>query len=595
MKSFFNQFLFCFRFIYNFNKFYVVLSIFISILLSCLTNISVYLNRFLLDSLVKLDLSLIIIFFLTMCFLESAQSIIEISYSYYKHILDDKFNIYREEKLVDSISKLSLLEREHPGFVSEMRLWSLGSSKIYASYENSIEMIKALITTIISLVILFKGFWLLGVSILLCSFFKSFILFKVIDPLVHFNRELAKKRSISDYFSNLLKTRDAQKEILLYNSFSFFKKKWQDAKDELLTFSISILKINIKPTIVGDLVSFLSKICVYSTLTYLLLKKSISVGEFVSLTLAASLSEKNILNVVNGFKVIIEQSKYINDYFALIEKEEKNKLNVVEASEKHLEISHISIKNLTFLYPNQETPAISNLNLEISNGEKIAIIGDNAAGKSTLIKIILGLYNAPEGTVFYNDVDQTKTDLPYLWTKCGVVFQDFTKYKMSLRENISLGRSDITENIIKEIMKDFKMNKLLETKGIDVKLGDIYSESVELSGGEWQKIALSRLLCRKNNFIILDEPTSALDPLSEYEILNELIEMNKNNTTIIVTHRIGIASKVDRIIFMKNGSIIEEGSHFELLQLKGDYYDTWNKQIEWYANESRQLLTNMSL
>lgn len=582
MKLLFNQVLYCIRFVYNFNKTFVILSVFVGVVASFLANMTVYLNRYFLDSLVKLDLFLIIIFFSVICLLEAVQSVVELSYGYFKNIQDEKFNIYREEKLINNISKLSLQEREHPRFMSEMRLWSLGSSKIYASYENSIDIIQASITTIISLVIIFKGFWLIGFLILFYSLIKGFVQFKIIDPLVQFNRELAKKHSISDYFSSLLKTRDAQKEILLYKSFSFLKKKWLDAKFELLALSRAIFRINIKPTIISNLVSLLSKLCVYITLTYLLITKDISVGEFVSLTLTASLAEGNILTLMNGFKVMIEQSKYINDYLILIDKEEE--MNEAKNLEKHISINRISIKNLSFYYPNQVTPALSNFNLEINKGEKVAIIGDNAAGKSTLIKIILGLYKAPEGTIYYNDIDQTKTDLPFFWTKCGVIFQDFTKYKMSLRENITLGRQDISEYNIKKMLTNLKMNKFLETKGLDANLGDIYSDSVELSGGEWQKIALSRLLCGDTELTILDEPTSALDPLSEYEILNELIEINKDNTTIIVTHRIGIASKVDRIVYMKNGSIIEEGSHNELIEKRGEYHETWNKQIGWYAN-----------
>jgi len=246
----------------------------------------------------------------------------------------------------------------------------------------------------------------------------------------------------------------------------------------------------------------------------------------------------------------------------------------------------IEVIDLTFTYPNREEPALHKINLSIKKGEKIAIIGDNAAGKSTLIKLLLGLYQAPDNTIFYDGVEQKQLDVAGLWKSCGAIFQDFMKYKVSIQDNICLGNERKDDQELYHLLEHLNIQDFYRLKnGLSTKLGDIHEDSVDLSGGQWQRIALARLLHRNLDLMVLDEPTSALDPNSEVKVFDDILELAKDKTLFIISHRIGIGKKVDRIYYMRQGSIIEQGTHQQLMDAKGEYYRTWERQSEWYNSE----------
>ena len=236
-------------------------------------------------------------------------------------------------------------------------------------------------------------------------------------------------------------------------------------------------------------------------------------------------------------------------------------------SDKH-ERGIIRLENVSFKYPHSKEYALKGINLEIMHGEKIALVGENGSGKTTLIKILLGLYEPSEGKIHMPGEMQT-----------SAVFQDFKKYEMPLKENIAIS------NVMKSVDEE-RIRRICEKTGlvadINTKLGVKFG-GIDLSGGQWQRIAIARGLYKKHNLIVLDEPTAAIDPLEESAIYEQFKDIVKYNTAVLVTHRIGSAQIAVRIIVMSRGSIIDSGTHQELLKRCEEYSNMYYAQADLYC------------
>jgi ATP-binding cassette subfamily B protein len=244
----------------------------------------------------------------------------------------------------------------------------------------------------------------------------------------------------------------------------------------------------------------------------------------------------------------------------------------------------IIVKNASFTYPNAEKQALCNINITVKNGETVAIVGENGSGKSTLVRLLTGLYIPGEGDVYFGGANLKDIGYAHVFSQTSAVFQKYRCYQMTLGENITISqfdksRSDYNLDIIRE-MAGVSI-ETSETSGYDTMLSREFG-GIDLSGGEWQRIAIARGLYRTHSFIVLDEPTAAIDPFEETKIYNRFAEISKNNTAVIVTHRLGSVRLADRIIVLKNGGIAETGTHEELLAANGEYKKMYIAQRKWY-------------
>jgi ATP-binding cassette subfamily B protein len=248
----------------------------------------------------------------------------------------------------------------------------------------------------------------------------------------------------------------------------------------------------------------------------------------------------------------------------------------------------ISLRDVSFAYPKAEKKALNKVSLTIKNGETVAIVGENGSGKSTLIRLITGLYLPSEGSVAYGDISTGELVLSSLANNISAVFQKFCRYQMTLSENISISNvnRDICEEELDKVTGMAGLSKDDEcfTDGYNTMLSREF-DGVDLSGGEWQRIAIARAFYRKHQLIILDEPTAAIDPLEETRIYNRFAEISKDKTAIIVTHRLGSVKLADRIVVMKDGEVAEAGTHSELMDNNGEYARMYTSQSKWYSND----------
>ncbi|MFD2114164.1 extracellular solute-binding protein [Paenibacillus yanchengensis] len=247
----------------------------------------------------------------------------------------------------------------------------------------------------------------------------------------------------------------------------------------------------------------------------------------------------------------------------------------------------IRVSNLNFQYPNNTKESLKDISFSINQGEKIVIVGENGAGKSTLVKCLLGLYQVRSGMINIGEFDINEIDTISLRGSITAIFQDFMKYHLTAKENIAFGNIN---SINDETMLTFAASSVGLSSIIDglpnkyeTTLGPTFIGGKELSGGEWQRVALGRAVFSNAPIIILDEPTSALDPLAEVDIYEHFINSFKDKTVIFISHRLGVCLKADKIIVLKDGVLEEQGTHEELIENKDYYNNLFDKQIEWYT------------
>ena len=318
----------------------------------------------------------------------------------------------------------------------------------------------------------------------------------------------------------------------------------------------------------------------YGFLLYLLvtalLSGDIAAGQFAAVFasigwLFGMMEEMIVQNVGSALQ---EKGAAVN-LIRLLEMQERE-------GDKKVEVDRgIELKDVRFTYPGSEKESIRGVSLTIRPGETLAVVGTNGAGKSTLVKLLMGLYTPTSGAVSIGGVDSREADPNAMFKNTSAVFQDFGRYKMTLERNIHIADLRKAEGIEKAAEQgDVDIQGESYPKGLDTMLSKEF-DGVDVSGGQWQRIAIARGLFRNHDLIVLDEPTAAIDPLEETRVYKKFAEIAKENTAIIVTHRLGSCRIADRIAVMDSGELAELGTHDELMQNNGLYREMWDAQSEW--------------
>lgn len=312
-------------------------------------------------------------------------------------------------------------------------------------------------------------------------------------------------------------------------------------------------------------------ILIFSSLLYFTVQGLVSVGVFSALiTTLDDLFQliEMILSIIS--EGVSEELEKIRNYFSLtLETDKSDKKIVINHIEK------IEFKNVSFSYPSNPKKAIDNVSFIVKKGDHIAIVGRNGSGKSTLLKLLSGIYECDEGTIFVNDIDIRDLDKKALYNLFSAVFQNYGRYALSLNENICLNKEEDEDKIssIVELPGLEEIKKIDKDKTLSREFGGI-----DLSGGQWQRIAIARSEYRKGEFYLLDEPTSAIDPNEEKVIYDLFGKLMQERTSMIVTHRMSATRLVDRIFVMNDGKLTGDGNHTELLENCDDYQKLWNSQ-----------------
>lgn len=383
-----------------------------------------------------------------------------------------------------------------------------------------------------------------------------------------------------DYLWEVLTGKSTVKELRMLETEGYIREKWAQARDSVMEETFRFEMKNANGFLLGDLFK-LSGVAVSIALSiYLVDTGLISLGQFAACIAAFGSFQFMAESVMNLLAWQKGRADFAGDYYDFFENEAET-----EDGEKYPGLQeNIELKEVSFRYPSGEKEALSRVSLTIRKGERVVIVGENGSGKTTLSKIIAGIYRPGEGQVLYDGRDTAAYGRDSFYKRFSVIQQNFVKYQFTMRENVGISMPSQVHND-ERLMKSAEaagIGKVVKRiGGLDVCLGREF-DGAELSGGEWQKVAIARGLNKDAEVIILDEPTSALDPLVEYDILTKFLEITKGKTSVIISHRIGLGRFADRIIVMKNGKMAQTGTHDQLLAQGGEYSRMWHEQAKWY-------------
>ncbi len=398
--------------------------------------------------------------------------------------------------------------------------------------------------------------------------------------LTNIRRRQSNIKRRCDYLWSLFANKESMKEMRVMGFGGYIRDKWTDVNNERVE-ELRVVKLDVgKKQVIGISVVNIFYALNIAVAVYLMVNGQISIGAFAACLSAFSNYHTHMQNVIATVAESVSVYDSVADYYDYftIPTETDGSLTYKSFEER------IVADNVHFRYNGSTRDALSGLSCEIQKGEHIVIVGENGSGKTTFSKLLTGAYLPSDGSVTYDGQKTEELNRRSLYDHISVVSQDFVHYNFTLGENIGISDlkrkdSKAMEELLKEVTGDEFIDKV---GGLDTQLGREFG-GMELSGGEWQKVAIARGLWKESDIIILDEPTSALDPLVEYDILSKFVEMIKDKTSVIISHRVGICRTADKIIVMKNGRMVECGKHEELLKNGGEYSHIWNEQAKWYA------------
>ena len=407
--------------------------------------------------------------------------------------------------------------------------------------------------------------------------------------------EQTPQRRERDALEGILTDRGAGKEIRLYQAQDLWITRWRELWMALIDEQQAIERRKFFAHLAIDIARGLLYACSLIFLLLEVFRGGLTVGTYIAAA-AALVQLDGIWNeVTSHFQWIGNEMRRLSgDLYPFLDRgSDTLKANTgdVAASESHVnsfppleEPPYLRIENVSFLYPNTQVPVLNHINVSLKKGERVALVGPNGAGKTTLARVLLGLYRPQRGTIYIGDVPLNEEKRQEWLTHCSAVFQDFTSYHLTARENIIFGDLEHPERMETASIAGGAASVIAGlTEGYETTLGPTFGGR-DLSGGEWQRLATARSFMRETPWlVVLDEPTAALDPLAEQAIYERFIERSAGRTSVLISHRLSSVRTCDRILVIDNGTIVEDGDHETLLANDGLYAQFFRAQAQWYV------------
>ena len=500
-------------------------------------------------------------------------------------LLGDLYSNMSSEKIIRKTNELTIEQLEDPEFYDKLERARTQTSSRVDLMSNALSQGESIISiiTLIAGLIYFEPFLIL---MLVLSIIPSFINeVKFSSHRYSLARSWTSERRELDYLRFIGANNQTAKEIKLFGLTDFIAKRFSK-------LSYSYYKLNknlsVRQSIYGFIFNLLGVVSYYGAYVFIILRVLngfITLGELTFLSGSFNRLRNNLQGFFTRFTRISESALYLQDYFDFID------INVDTSAKQKASLPKnikegFEIKDVSFAYAGSEQYVLKDINFKIKAGEKMAFVGQNGAGKTTLIKLILRFYEPSKGEILLDGVNINTFDVHEYRKRFGVIFQDFFKYEFTLRENIAVGNISELEN---DEMINYAANKSLADQvtkvmreGLEQQLGRRFAKGQELSGGQWQKVALARAYMKDADVMILDEPTSALDAQAEYDVFERFIALTKGKTSIIISHRFSTVRMADRILVLQNGNVLEMGTHEELLQHPKLYSELFKLQAAGY-------------
>lgn len=500
-------------------------------------------------------------------------------------LLGDEYNIATSVKIIKKTNQINISQLEDPDYYDKLERARTQTTGRVGLLSNVLAQAQSIIT-ITSLIVGLIYFEPLLIILLVLSIIPAFINeIKFSQQQYSLARSWTSERRELDYLRFIGANNKTAKEIKLFGLTNFVVNRFKSLSN---SYYLLNRKLSIRRASLGFLFNVLGTVAYYGAYVFIIfrvLTGVITLGELTFLSGSFNRLMKSLQDFFARFTRISESALYLKDYFDFIDMEVEDQSQETMPLPKSIEIG-FEFRNVRFAYPESNSEVLKGVNFTLNAGEKMAFVGQNGAGKTTLIKLMLRFYEPTSGEILLDGININQFNKAEYQEYFGVIFQDFFRYEFTLRENIAIGHIDEVENLEKiktaaqlslanEVVGDLEF-------GYEQQLGRRFSNGVELSGGQWQKVALARAYMKNAKVMILDEPTSALDAKAESEVFTRFIGLTESKTSIIISHRFSTVRQADKIVVLKEGKILEVGTHIELMQNKLLYSELFTLQAEGY-------------
>jgi ATP-binding cassette, subfamily B, bacterial len=505
---------------------------------------------------------------------------------YLDALLAGKYTHHVSVRVMEHASSLDLLAYEDPVFYDRLERARVQATDRLYMIQAIGRLIQQVITTItLSISIMVFSPWLL--LLLVVGVIPAFVgetHFAFLGYAKNF-RQTPVRRQL-DYLRILGGSKEAAKELKLFGLREFLTARFKGLSTQVYEEDVALAR---RKAIAGSFLSSVGTAGYYGAYVFAVWKTVAGVFSFGTLTLLANAireASSNLQQTFSTLSTIADQALFLTDLIAFFEMRPtiKSKPNALPAPRPILH--GFEFRDVSFRYPGGGRLVLNKFNFRLHPGERVALIGENGEGKTTIVKLLTRLYDPNDGQILLDGVDLREYDLEDLYREIGVIFQDFMRYEMTARENIAVGLIEQVNNLplvrqsARKSLADEVVGKL--PSGYEQMLGRRFDGGVDLSGGEWQKLALARAYLRDAQVLILDEPTSALDARSEYEVFQRFAELTEGKMALFISHRFSTVRMADRIVVLENGRIAEEGDHEALTHQRGRYAEMFELQAANY-------------
>ena len=501
-------------------------------------------------------------------------------------LLSDLFSNYTSVKIMEHAAILDLDQFEDSEFYDKLeraRQQTVGRTILFS---QALSQVQDLITMgfLAAGLIVFNP-WLL--LLLLIAVIPAFIAESYFnDKDYTLSRSQTPERRELDYIRFIGASDETAKEVKIFDLSAFLIDRFRHLSNKFFNANKPII---IKRSLWGTVFAILGSLGYYGAYVFIIIKTisgNLSIGSLTFLAGSFRQLRSLLEGILSRFTAVSQGAIYLKDFFDFFNIQPKIKLSAHGLPFPNPIKQGFTFKDVGFQYINSERWANRHLNFTLQAGEKLALVGENGAGKTTLVKLLARLYDPTEGAIYLDGHDLREYDLAELRKQAGVIFQDYIRYQMTVSQNIAVGNINEKENreliihAARQSLADLLVEKL--PGKYDQALGKRFNKGVELSGGEWQKIALARAYMKDAQLLILDEPTAALDARAEYEVFQRFSELTKGKTAVLISHRFSTVRMADRIFVLEKGELLEDGSHEELLKKNGRYSELFNLQAMGY-------------
>ncbi len=492
-------------------------------------------------------------------------------------------------KIMNKAKTVDVSSFDRPEFYEKLENANREAGMRPISILNATFRVVSALISVFSFIVVLAGLHPLApIIIILMSIPGAFVNYRFRNKNFHYMRRHSKERRQMYYFSSVVSDKDKVKEVRIMGLSNTLIEKYKEAFSKYFK---GLRKIIVKEQVIQTSVGFISlaaNCLIFLYVAYRVIYHNGMIGDYSLYTEALASIISYVGTAIAATATIYEGTLFIDNMIVFMEEDIKVVPSIQPPLVPQKNKNHtIEFKNVSFRYPGTDRDVIKNVSLTLHSGETVLLVGLNGAGKTTLIKLLTRLYDVTEGQILLDGKDIRAYDLKELYSLYGIIFQDYVKYALSVKENIAFGdiSQGIDEEKIKQAAKKSDADEFIckMPDGYDTPLMRIFEENgIEPSIGQWQKLSIARAFYKDCDIMILDEPTASLDPLAEQEIFNQFSELSEGKLTLLVSHRLSSATRSTKIIVMEDGELIEEGTHDDLMKKDGKYALLFKTQAQHY-------------